>query len=81
MTISDNGILQENLKAAARKGDALGERIFEATWTTRDNFLQGAPPTGGGWKNGLDVGEEKEDKQDKGGQVCRKEAGGKLHGR
>ena len=41
----------ENQENRFADRNALGERMGETTWTTRDNFFQGAPPQpGGGWK-------------------------------
>ena len=34
----------KSMETASRTRNALGERMFETTWTTRDNFFQGAPP-------------------------------------
>ena len=41
---------------ASRTRNALGERMFETTWTTRDNSFKGRRPTGRreghGWEAG-----------------------------
>ena len=69
------------MESASRTRDALGERMFETTWTTRDNFFKGPggqlrPAEGGEWE----AGGKKKDKQDKGEQDCGREAGGERKG-
>ena len=46
----------KSMETASRTRNALGERMFETTWTTRDNFFKVRRPTGrreeNGWKSG-----------------------------
>ena len=46
----------KSMETASRTRNALGERMFETTWTTRDNFSKVRRPTGRregrGWESG-----------------------------
>ncbi len=48
MTISNNGNLHENQENRFADRNAWRAGGKETIWTTRDNFLQGAPPQPGG---------------------------------
>ena len=51
----------KSMETASRTRNALGERVFETTWTTRDNFFKVRRPTGrreeNGWKSGWNADE------------------------
>ena len=43
----------KSMETASRTRNALGERMFETTWTTRDNFFKVRRPTGRrAWETG-----------------------------
>ena len=57
----------KSMETASRTRNALGERMFETTWTTRDNFFKGPggqlrPAEGRGW----DVGGKRKTNRTKG---------------
>ena len=65
----------ENQENRFADRNALGERMFETTWTTRDNSFKVRRLCGRRMENGWESGRGEKDKQDKGGQVCGREAG------
>ena len=47
----------KSMETASRTRNALGERMFETTWTTRDNFFKVRRPTGRrAWETGGEEG-------------------------